>query len=185
MIGLRYDANSISDLTTQLKNESTPRKKIPNIVVMISTITTVTIVSRPVGQTTFAVSARTCRMNSPGVVFAIALQNPKMPRQHRPAAGKSGLNETLMSGMMGAISRITANGKRCGADLDHIRRGRGGGTRTHGPRFWRPMLYQLSYTPTRRMERVSRRAGGGAQVLLRHWNERRRDYAARVWSCWF
>jgi hypothetical protein len=25
--------------------------------------------------------------------------------------------------------------------------GRGGGTRTHDPRFWRPMLYQLSYTP--------------------------------------
>src|SRR5690242_18651098 len=25
--------------------------------------------------------------------------------------------------------------------------GRSGGTRTHGPRFWRPMLYQLSYTP--------------------------------------
>src|SRR5690625_4675600 len=26
--------------------------------------------------------------------------------------------------------------------------GRGGGTRTPGPRFWRPMLYQLSYTPS-------------------------------------
>src|SRR5215475_15181095 len=26
--------------------------------------------------------------------------------------------------------------------------GRSGGTRTPGPRFWRPMLYQLSYTPT-------------------------------------
>src|SRR4051812_42549378 len=25
--------------------------------------------------------------------------------------------------------------------------GRSGGTRTPGPRFWRPMLYQLSYTP--------------------------------------
>ncbi len=25
--------------------------------------------------------------------------------------------------------------------------GRGGGTRTPDPRFWRPMLYQLSYTP--------------------------------------
>jgi hypothetical protein len=63
--------------------------------------------------------------------------------------------------------------------------GRGGGTRTHGPRFWRPMLYQLSYTPTRRMERVSRRASGGAQVLLNNWIVRRRDYAARVWPCWF
>jgi hypothetical protein len=26
--------------------------------------------------------------------------------------------------------------------------GRSGGTRTPSPRFWRPMLYQLSYTPT-------------------------------------
>ena len=26
--------------------------------------------------------------------------------------------------------------------------GRSGGTRTHDPRFWRPMLYQLSYTPS-------------------------------------
>lgn len=25
--------------------------------------------------------------------------------------------------------------------------GRGGGTRTHDNRFWRPVLYQLSYTP--------------------------------------
>ena len=25
--------------------------------------------------------------------------------------------------------------------------GRSGGTRTHSPRFWRPVLYQLSYTP--------------------------------------
>src|SRR5690349_15653635 len=28
-----------------------------------------------------------------------------------------------------------------------LRPGRGRGTRTHDPRFWRPMLYQLSYTP--------------------------------------
>jgi hypothetical protein len=25
--------------------------------------------------------------------------------------------------------------------------GRSGGTRTPSPRFWRPVLYQLSYTP--------------------------------------
>ena len=29
----------------------------------------------------------------------------------------------------------------------NVSTGRSGGTRTHGPRFWRPMLYQLSYTP--------------------------------------
>ncbi len=28
--------------------------------------------------------------------------------------------------------------------------GRGGRTRTHDPWFWRPVLYQLSYTPTYR-----------------------------------
>ena len=29
----------------------------------------------------------------------------------------------------------------------HLGAGRGGRTRTHGLRFWRPLLYQLSYTP--------------------------------------
>ena len=28
--------------------------------------------------------------------------------------------------------------------------GRSGGTRTPGTRFWRPVLYRLSYTPARR-----------------------------------
>src|SRR5690606_33814027 len=31
---------------------------------------------------------------------------------------------------------------------DNRGNGRSGGTRTPGPRFWRPMLYQLSYTPS-------------------------------------
>ena len=38
-----------------------------------------------------------------------------------------------------------AKWRLCGHPL--ARNGRSGGTRTHGPRFWRPMLYQLSYTP--------------------------------------
>src|SRR5690606_36528958 len=37
--------------------------------------------------------------------------------------------------------------------------GRSGGTRTHGPRFWRPMLYQLSYTPAARAGHLA----GGAR----------------------
>jgi hypothetical protein len=37
---------------------------------MMTTMIAVVTVSRRVGQTTFAVSARTCRMNSPGEVFA-------------------------------------------------------------------------------------------------------------------
>ena len=31
--------------------------------------------------------------------------------------------------------------------LSYISIGRGSRDRTHGTRFWRPMLYQLSYTP--------------------------------------
>ena len=42
--------------------------------VMMTTMMAVIIVSRLDGQTTFAVSARTCRMNSPGVVFATVFQ---------------------------------------------------------------------------------------------------------------
>jgi hypothetical protein len=38
-----------------------------------------------------------------------------------------------------------------GAWAVFIDAGRSGGTRTHGPRFWRPMLYQLSYTPAGRV----------------------------------
>ena len=34
---------------------------------------------------------------------------------------------------------------------------RSGGTRTHDPRFWRPMLYQLSYTPKSAREAGSQR----------------------------
>src|SRR3712207_9532800 len=40
-------------------------------------------------------------------------------------------------------------------------RGRSGGTRTHDPRFWRPMLYQLSYTPT-----PTRPSGEGASAQV-------------------
>ena len=42
--------------------------------------------------------------------------------------------------------RKTRLGRRAGWPCEK-RNGRGGGTRTHDPRFWRPMLYQLSYTP--------------------------------------
>ncbi len=54
---------------------SIPKKKIASIVVMIMTITPVMTVSRRVGQTTFLVSAWTCRMNSNGVVFATLLSS--------------------------------------------------------------------------------------------------------------
>jgi hypothetical protein len=62
-----------SDLTSQLNMVSTPKKNRLKIVVMIITITVVIAVSRPVGHATRAVSARTCRMNSPGLILATAV----------------------------------------------------------------------------------------------------------------
>ena len=53
--------------------------------VMITTMIAVIIVSRRVGHTTFAVSARTCRMNSPGVVFATVVMLSKQFADSRPA----------------------------------------------------------------------------------------------------
>src|SRR5689334_6907992 len=48
--------------------------------------------------------------------------------------------------------------------------GRSGGTRTPGPRFWRPMLYQLSYTPTcTRRRRRSPAAASTYSTTLRFW----------------
>ena len=55
-----------------LNAESTPRKKIASSDVMIRTMIAVVRVSFIDGQTTLLPSARTCRMNSPGVTFANA-----------------------------------------------------------------------------------------------------------------
>src|SRR5476651_2029200 len=43
--------------------------------------------------------------------------------------------------------------------------GRSGGTRTHDPRFWRPMLYQLSYTPTRHRRQCDPAAASSYSLL--------------------
>jgi len=50
---------------------STPKKKIAKMVVMIRTMIAVCTVSARVGHTTLLTSARTSRMNLPGLVFAI------------------------------------------------------------------------------------------------------------------
>src|SRR4029453_3385784 len=42
--------------------------------------------------------------------------------------------------------------------------GRRGGTRTHDPRFWRPMLYQLSYTPRPGREVAAATAGRKGRI---------------------
>ena len=53
-----------------LNTESTAKKKRASIDVMITTMKAVRTVSGRPGQTTFEASDRTCRMNSPGDVFA-------------------------------------------------------------------------------------------------------------------
>jgi hypothetical protein len=57
-------------LTTQLKKLSSPKKKMPSTDAISITMIVVITVSRLVGQTTRAVSARTSRMNLPGLTFA-------------------------------------------------------------------------------------------------------------------
>ena len=51
----------------------------------------------------------------------------------------------------GAVERSETGGvllktKRTSSE-EPVRHGRGSKFRTHGTRFWRPLLYQLSYTP--------------------------------------
>src|SRR5260370_38664698 len=68
----------------------------------------------------------------------------------------AGGDHGLAPGRPGDLGHLGAN---LADEFDRILRhaycssknGRSGGTRTPGPRFWRPMLYQLSYTPTARL----------------------------------
>src|SRR5690606_35705278 len=113
---------------------------------MMKTITVVMIVSRRVGQVTFEVSERTCWRNSSGLVFAISLL--KCPLQH-PARWSH--------------SRSSGPGPLPGLPPAALGSGRSGGARTPNPRFWRPVLYQLSYTP-----KGCRRSGNLDFVLLQH-----------------
>ena len=85
---------------------------------MTNTIAVVTPVSLRVGQVTLLASWRTSRMNCAGLVFAI-------------------LAATV------SLIRLSASAPR----VPTGRRGRSGGSRTPNLRFWRPALYQLSYTP--------------------------------------
>jgi hypothetical protein len=62
------------NLTIVLNTASTPKKNSASIAVMIITMIAVVTVSLRVGQTTLEVSARTCRMNSPGETFATWVQ---------------------------------------------------------------------------------------------------------------
>src|SRR3984957_8479616 len=61
-------------------------------------------------------------------------------------------------------SVLPLNYARSGLRRREAADGRRGGTRTPNPRFWRPVLYQLSYTPTKgrtcRNARPDARVGG-------------------------
>ena len=57
--------------------------------------------------------------------------------------------------------------------------GRGRGTRTHDPRFWRPMLYQLSYTPSG--DEPSTGKAGLAQGVWRPHRDLHTPNAAPPW----
>src|SRR5437588_10393898 len=87
---------------------------------MMKTITVVSQVSFQLGQVTLLISRRTSWKNCIGET------------RRRTTGGSASSTVFLITS---AISTL------------FFKLGRGGGTRTHGPRFWRPMLYQLSYTP--------------------------------------
>jgi hypothetical protein len=65
--------------------------------------------------------------------------------------------------------------------------GRGGGSRTPDLRFWRPTLYQLSYTPRTRHEQTPKRrtASFGASFLNRCWRACQPRAIAFLSSGWF
>src|SRR3569833_4672582 len=90
---------------------------------MMKTITVVSHVSFQLGQVTLLISRRTSWKNCSGET------------RRRGADDASASESTSVFFVRSAISNLL------------FKHGRGGGTRTHGPRFWRPMLYQLSYTP--------------------------------------
>src|SRR5690606_24957984 len=86
-----------SQRTTVLNTESTPRKNSARIVTMMATKIAVREVSGQVGQTTLLPSARTWRMNSPGLVLAMSLVllEKRIPDafRHRPIAAPARVRE--------------------------------------------------------------------------------------------
>src|SRR5712691_13134624 len=100
-----------------------------------NTIAVVTMVSLRVGQVTRASSWRTCWTNSAMLVLAMSDQcilNGRSRQHHHTRLYKDG-----------GIGWRAAHGR---APHQPVRAGRSGGARTPNPRFWRPVLHQLSYT---------------------------------------
>src|ERR1700724_1664909 len=94
---------------------------------MAKTIAVVTMVSLRLGQVTRATSWRTCWTNSAAIDFAMSADLKGRGNSY-PYGDSPG---PFPAGRAGTASSV----------------GRSGGARTPNPRFWRPVLYQLSYTP--------------------------------------
>src|SRR5579863_4204495 len=109
---------------------------------MTNTIAVVTMVSLRVGQVTRDSSWRTCWTNSAALVLAMSEQITLIGRSR----------QTHHTRYM--VARVPRR-QGCAADRRHFApaglstrgHGRSGEARTPNPRFWRPVLYQLSYTP--------------------------------------
>src|ERR1700679_462560 len=87
-----------------------------------NTTSTGRVVSRREGQVTFDNSCRTWRTKSPGDGLAMD-------------------EFTRLTTYFDSATVAPGAGRRA------VQGGRGDRDRTYNPRFWRPVLYQLSYTP--------------------------------------
>src|SRR5690606_35356558 len=131
--------------------KSTTRRNTAAMATMIPTMTEVIEVSLRLVQVILRASARTSRKNCAGGVFFFGAWTDEEPAAIAAAVFAA---RSLMPGALGframeAVWTFFAAYRRAPAfrALDKVGGGRSGRTRTPGPRFWRPMVYQLSYTP--------------------------------------
>src|SRR6185437_2829540 len=147
-------------LTPTLARKSTRNRNSDTAITMISTITEVIQVSLREVQVTLRASARTSAMNWAGLtrVFGAGASTEAAGATAALAVGLPA-EAVLVFCAVGRAPGVLAmaalqtlvdgqNGRERPNIATAVRGGRSGGTRTPGPRFWRPMLYQLSYTPT-------------------------------------
>ena len=154
-IGYSALASFSRRVTTACSTASTPKKNSAVITTMIPTITEVIQVSFQLVQVTLRASARTSRRNWIGLngffgACRCATRALARCRGGRRGARRSGTMPDDPSPSRSFELFFHLRGApRLQSDLGRYS-GRSGGTRTHDPRFWRPMLYQLSYTPSHR-----------------------------------
>ena len=105
---------------------------------MMKTIMVLVVVSLRLGQETLSASCLTCLKNIIGLVLLILFN-----RHVKINARNLGKSHSLFTRLSPVLNRLIMT--RFQSESGII--GRRGGTRTRNPRFWRPVLYQLSYTP--------------------------------------